>query len=184
MVGNSAELGEVEDRVLRLMASDSQTRFSFQGMKRALKVHQERLSRGLSRLHSQGYIWKDNDGYLITPKGKRAAGRLGSGSKKIVVGTSYMPPGTGLQYIESQLKGRWFGGMRWLGASSEGDSRTLKWVSEDGDIQVGLNFGRDLLEVMLESFPPNEEARAREMASRLFVKIINAIYSRGQNQEN
>ncbi|MEN3057051.1 MAG: hypothetical protein ABC542_01070 [Candidatus Methanosuratincola petrocarbonis] len=184
MVGNPAELGEVEDKVLRLMASDSQTRFSFQGMKRALKIHQEKLSRGLSRLHSQGYIWKDNDGYLITPKGKRAVGHLGSGSKRIVVGTSYVPPGIDLQYIESQLKGRWFGGMRWLGASSDSSSSSLKWVSEDGDIQVGLNMSHGLLEVMLESFPPNEEARAREMASRLFVKIINAIYGRSQNREN
>ncbi|MEN3034856.1 MAG: hypothetical protein ABC537_01005 [Candidatus Methanosuratincola sp.] len=184
MVGNPAELGEVEDRVLRLMASDSQTRFSFQGMKRALKVHQEKLSRGLSRLHSQGYILKENDGYLITPKGKKAAGCLASGSRRIVVGTSYMPPGVDLQDVESQLKGRWFGGMRWLGASSEGSSRTLKWVSEDGDIQVGLKISNDMLEVILESFSPNEEVRASEMASRLFVKMVNAIYGKRKSQEN
>ncbi len=153
-------------------------------MKRALKVHQERLSRGLSRLHSQGYIWKDKDGYLITPKGKRAVGHLASVPKRIVVGTSYISPLVDLQHVESQLKGRWFGGMRWLGASSEGGYRSLKWVSEDGDIQVGLSVGHDLLEVSIESFPPNEEARAREVASRLFVKIVNAIYGRDRNQEN
>ncbi|MEJ5292537.1 MAG: hypothetical protein WHS82_02985 [Candidatus Methanosuratincola sp.] len=183
-MGSSAGLGEVEDRVLRLMASDSQTRFSFQGIKRTLKIHQERLSRGLSRLQSQGYVWKDNEGYTITPKGMRAARRTGSASKRIVVGTSYLPPGANLQFVESQLKGRWFGGMRWLGASSENGYCNLKWVSEDGEIQVGLNVGREVLEVALESFPPNEEARAMEMASRLFTKIINAIYGRGQSPDN
>lgn len=166
------------------MASDSQTSFSFQGIKRALKLHQERLSRGLSRLHSQGYVFKDGDGYLITPKGKRVVGRMETESKRTMVGASYIPLGVDLAFIQSQLKGRWFGGMRWLGASSRGDSSSLKWVSEDGEIQVELKVRRDVLEVALMSYPPNEETRAKKMASQLFVKIVNAIYGRGQNQEN
>ncbi|MDI9644833.1 MAG: hypothetical protein QFX35_06415 [Candidatus Verstraetearchaeota archaeon] len=176
MTSNS-EFGEVEERVLHLMASNSNTRFSFQGMKRALKVHQEKLSRGLARLVSMGYVWKDEDGYSITEKGKRLTHPARGGAKKIVVGASYFPGELDLPLVVGQLKGKWFSGMRWLGSSLEGDRRSLMWVSEDGEIQVELNVSGGKFEVALVSYPPNDEPRARECAARIFVKILNSLYN-------
>lgn len=183
-LGIGSDIGDVEGRVLRLMAADSQAHFSFQGMKRALKVHQERLSRGLSRLASQGYIWKDEDGYVITSKGRRAIGSAKRESKKTPVGTSYLPRNLEIDSVLSQLKGKWFSGVRWLGSSIEGGVVTLKWVSDDGEIQVELGIAGDRLEVFLASYPPNDEARAKEFATRLFVKIVNSLYSARKNQDN
>lgn len=171
------KFGEVEGRVLQLMAANSDTSFSFQGIKRSLQLHQEKLSRGLSRLAAQGLIGKRDDGYLITKKGLRVVGQP-SPSTATVVGESYLPSGSDPSAIANALKGKWFSGMRWLGFSSSRNGVDLKWVTDEGDIQVQASFLGGKFEVSLISFPPNEEERAKEVASRLFVKIINTLYGR------
>ncbi|MCQ5377032.1 MAG: hypothetical protein NO516_03180 [Candidatus Methanomethylicia archaeon] len=171
------KFGDVEGKVLQLMASNSDTSFSFQGIKRSLQLHQEKLSRGLSRLTALGLIGKREDGYLITKKGLRAIGQS-CPAPVTVVGESYLPADSDPSVIANALKGRWFSGMRWLGFSSNRNGVDLKWVTDEGDIQVQASFSGSKFEVSLISFPPNEEERAKEVASRLFVKIINTIYGR------
>uniref|UniRef100_A0A7C3EWT0 Uncharacterized protein n=1 Tax=Candidatus Methanomethylicus mesodigestus TaxID=1867258 RepID=A0A7C3EWT0_9CREN len=171
------KFGDVEGKVLQLMASNSDTSFSFQGIKRSLQLHQEKLSRGLSRLTALGLIGKREDGYLITKKGLRAIGQS-CPTPVTVVGESYLPADSDPSVIANALKGRWFSGMRWLGFSSNRNGVDLKWVTDEGDIQVQASFSGSKFEVSLISFPPNEEGRAKEVASRLFVKIINTIYGR------
>jgi len=60
---DSYALGEVDGKVLQMMAASADTNFSFQGLKRGLQVHQEKLSRSLSRLSSQGLVYKQDSGY-------------------------------------------------------------------------------------------------------------------------
>lgn len=169
--------GEVDGKVMQLLASSADTNFSFQGMKRSLKVHQEKLSRSLSRLSSQGFVGKSDDGYSITKKGIRAAGgnSLTPGTR-LVVGSSYLPNDVDAANVANILKGKWFSGMRWLGSSPEGQGIDLKWITDDGEIQVQAFFKDRLFEVSLGSYPPDEEARAREVALRLYARIINALY--------
>jgi len=76
------------------------------------------------------------------------------------------------------LKGKWFSGMRWLGSSLVGEYIDLKWITDDGEVQVQVRFNRGEFEVSLISFPPNEERRAREVATKLFVKIVNTLYQK------
>jgi hypothetical protein len=169
--------GEVDGKVMQMLASSADTNFSFQGMKRSLKVHQERLSRSLSRLSSLGLVDKNDEGYSITKKGVKATGRNSlTPGMRLVVGSSYLPNDVDATNASGILKGRWFSGMRWLGSSPTGQGMDLKWVTDDGEIQVQAFFKDRLFEVSLGSFPPAEEARAREVALRLYAKIINALY--------
>ncbi|MBS7618951.1 hypothetical protein KEJ25_10270, partial [Candidatus Bathyarchaeota archaeon] len=76
------------------------------------------------------------------------------------------------------LRGRWFACARWLGSSMTKDGYDLKWITEDGEIQLLVSIKGDTLEVSASSFPPNEEERAREIAINLYEKIINALHRR------
>ncbi len=171
-------LGEVDGRVLQMMASSADTNFSFQGIKRSLQVHQEKLSRSLNRLSSQGLVGKYDSGYAITKKGLKLIGTSDALPAKTVVGSSYVPGGLDAASVASMLKGKWFSGMRWLGSSPTRDGIDLKWVTDDGEVQVQVQFDNSKFEVSLISFPPNEEGRARDVATRLFVKIVNTLYQK------
>ena len=177
------DLGEVDERVLQLMASNSDTSFSFQGMKRSLQVHQEKLSRSLNRLTTQGLVGKEENGYLITKKGVKAV-RCSNPPPRMVVGSSYLPNDVDPDTIYGALKGKWFSGIRWLGCSPSPLGADLKWVTDDGEVQVQVSFSSSKFEVSLLSFPPNEEVRARDLATKLFVKIVNTLYQRKLGQEN
>ncbi|MEM3365012.1 MAG: hypothetical protein QXM93_01185, partial [Candidatus Methanomethyliaceae archaeon] len=65
---------------------------------------------------------------------------------------------------------------RWLGSSMTKDGYDLKWVTEDGEIQLLVSIKGEILEVSASSFPPGEEERAREAALRLYERIINALH--------
>jgi hypothetical protein len=170
------DLGEVDSKVIQFLASSSDTSFSFQGLKRSLKVHQEKLARSLNRLHSMGLIEKSGDGYLISRKGMRIIGRDGEQCQKMVIGQLYLPSGLTAESAEGMLRGRWFGCARWLGSSMTEEGFDLKWVTDDGEIQLLVSIRRDMLEVSVSSFPPGEEERAREVALKLYEKIIRALH--------
>lgn len=171
-------LGDVDGRVLQMMASSADTSFSFQGIKRSLQVHQEKLSRSLNRLASQGLVGKMESGYTITKKGLRLMGNNSAAPVVTVVGSSYLPGDLDSASVASMLKGKWFSGMRWLGSSPTENGAGLKWVTDDGEIQVQVKFSKSQFEVSLLSFPPNEEMRARSIATKLFVKIVNTLYQK------
>ncbi|MCX8181758.1 MAG: hypothetical protein N3D12_01440 [Candidatus Methanomethyliaceae archaeon] len=172
------DLGEVDSKVIQFLASSSDTSFSFQGLKRSLKVHQEKLARSLNRLYSMGLIEKNGDGYLITKKGMRMMGADIGQCQKIVIGQLYLPRGVTPDSAAGILRGRWFGCARWLGSSMTREGVDLKWVTEDGEVQLLVSIKGNVLEVSVSSFPPGEEDRAREVALRLYEKIINALHKK------
>ncbi len=181
---DSYALGEVDGKVLQMMAASADTNFSFQGLKRGLQVHQEKLSRSLSRLSSQGLVYKQDSGYAITKKGLKLIGVTDHAHAKTVVGSSYLPGGLDAATVASMLKGKWFSGMRWLGSSLVGRYIDLKWITDDGEVQVQVRFNKGQFEVSLISFPPNEERRARDVATKLFVKIVNTLYQKEPSHFN
>jgi len=170
--------GEVDAKVMQFLSSSSETSFSFQGMKRSLKVHQEKLSRSLNRLVTTGMVGNTGEGYTITKKGIKVTGAASLANQALVVGSSYLPNDVDLATAPIALKGKWFSGMRWLGSSPTPQGCDLKWVTDDGEIQISASFKDRTLEVSLISFPPEEESRAREVALRLHAKVANALYTR------
>ena len=44
------------------------------------------------------------------------------------------------QQLFLSLKGKWFGFLRWFGISKNDQGVTLKWITEDGAIQIAANI--------------------------------------------
>ena len=65
------ELTERELDVVQVIITEDLTRFSFEGIKRILKIHPEILSRTLTRLIQDKILKKTNKGYSLTMKGEQ-----------------------------------------------------------------------------------------------------------------
>jgi DNA-binding IclR family transcriptional regulator len=65
------DLRERDINLLQAINEEELTNFSFEGLKRRLKIHQETLSRILNRLANQEILKKTKKGYTLTPKAKK-----------------------------------------------------------------------------------------------------------------
>ena len=136
------EFGERDAAVLQLIEEEELKGFSFDGLKRTLGVHSETLSRVLGRLEGQGVVQKTSEGYRVTPRGEKLlqVHPLTGGSPSISLLRTLVPSEVPLSQITSELRGRWFGGLRWLGYSLDDLGVTLKWVTEEGEIRIYAVF--------------------------------------------
>lgn len=137
----SQDLPELDLMVLRQLQAGSSV-LAFQGLRHSLHVHQERLSRSLQRLEAEGLVRKTEKGYEITQSGKMLALR-GVGHEevqRVTVLSSFLPMGTDPRVIASNLEGRWFGRLRWLGIREGIESTELRWVADGSDVEVVLNL--------------------------------------------
>jgi DNA-binding MarR family transcriptional regulator len=133
--------------VLRLIGEEDLTGFTFDGLKRRLQAHSETLSRTLNRLESDGIIEKGEYGYRVTPKGREHAALrpLSAPEERLTLLRTLLPNDNTPGEVIKSLKGRWFGNLRWLGYSEGADGVSLKWVTEDGGVQVEARFLSDEL---------------------------------------
>jgi hypothetical protein len=116
---------------------------AFQGLKRQMRIHQEKLSRALLRLEREELVHKTERGYALTQKGDSIAQRWpgpGFGTQTIVM-QSFLPGDHSPQAIARHIEGKWFGGLRWLGIRETGEGVVLRWLST-GDIEVLLRLER------------------------------------------
>jgi hypothetical protein len=131
-------LGDRDSDILAFLSEEDFTFFTFEGLKRRLGLHPETLSRILNRLEQEGIIKKTNEGYTVT---KEIAKHLklhptNTDESRVSLLQTYLPSDMPVQQLVSSLRGRWFGLLRWLGLSETNESITLKWITEDGDIQI------------------------------------------------
>lgn len=172
-------LSEWDNNVLSLIVDEALIRFSFDGLKRRLGMHPETLSRVLYRFEDQGMIEKTPNGYKVTRKGRQMLGtqQLKTGEPGVLVLQTLLPPDVPVKDVVSDLAGKWFGTLRWLGYARLAGSITLKWVTEDGGIQVDASFSEGALNVeakMLSEKNLNIALRA----SYQLIEHITKIYSR------
>src|SRR5437870_12747376 len=121
-LGQFSELDQSEDidltprdsNILHAIQDEGLTVFAFDGLKRMLGVHQEKLSRVLDRLEDEGLLEKVPEGYSVTLRGSELIPRsLNSAQPRIPIVQSLLPQDIDLGRIISGLKGRWFGSLRW-----------------------------------------------------------------------
>lgn len=135
-------LSERDTNVLHVIGEEDLTSFTFEGLKRRLGVHPEALSRILYRLEDQGIVEKGLGGYKVTSKVKEFLRfhPLSKREPRVPLLQTLLPFDVSIQQVVSDLRGKWFGMLRWLGYSENDEGITLKWVTEDGGIQVDANF--------------------------------------------
>jgi hypothetical protein len=144
------------------------TVFTFDGLKRLTGLHQEKLSRIIDRLEEEGLLEKVDEGYRITARGNETIPRpLSTTLQPIPIVQSLLPRDVDLQQIISGLKGRWFGGLRWLGYSQDNDATILKWIAEEDGIQIEARFADSYLSIDAKVAQGKEVSQAVKAAHQL-----------------
>jgi DNA-binding Lrp family transcriptional regulator len=173
----SYPLSEHDADVLALIDEEGLTTFTFDGLKRRLGLHPETLSRILNRLEEEGIVEKTPEGYKVTPKLNRLklhASRQETESVSLL--QTYLPSNMLTQQLITTLNGKWFGILRWLGISETSEGVTLKWVTEDGGIQIAANISGNALNIDAKFLRDNNLDLALKAAYQLMAHI-GKLYS-------
>jgi hypothetical protein len=165
-------LSERDADVLALIETEDLTVFTFDGLKRRTGLHSETLSRILSHLEQEGIVKKDHEGYRVTPKITEL--KLRPTHKETPTTTliqTFLPSDLMTQQLILSLKGKWFGMLRWLGISENNQGVTLKWITEDGAIQIAANIQGTALNIEAKFLTSNNVNMALKASYQLMSLI-------------
>ncbi len=168
-------LSERDADVLALIETEDLATFTFDGLKRRTGLHSETLSRILSRLEEEGIIKKEPEGYRVTPKItklKLHQPRTEAPTTPLI--QTFLPSDLMTQQLILNLKGKWFGFLRWLGVSENSQGVTLKWITEDGGIQIAANIQGTALNIEAK-FLTNQNLNLALKASYQLMSLIGKV---------
>ncbi len=176
-------LSERDADVLALIENEDLATFTFDGLKRRTGLHPETLSRILSRLEEEGIIKKEHTGYRVTPKiTELKLHTLRKEKPTTPLIQTFLPSDLMTQQLILNLKGKWFGLLRWLGISENSQGVTLKWITEDGAIQIAANIQGTALNIEAKFLTSNNLNLALKASYQLMSLIgkmcINSQLSR------
>lgn len=162
--------------VLRLIEEEALTSFSFEGLKRRTGTHPETLSRTLDRLKERNILEKADGEYRLTDRGKewlnvRPLSRNGGGLELV---RTLLPPTVPFRRIFTDMKGRWFGPLRWLGYSDTPGEVVLKWMTADGKVQLDARFSEGELTIEGRILQGEDVAGAVRASHQLMAHISRA----------
>ena len=171
------ELNERDVDVLEVIDEENLTYFTFEGLKRRLNIHQETLSRILSRLTEEEILKKNSSDYALTSKAKEL---LKSHSPDTSITPlpfvqTFLPPHFSLNKLICSLKGKWFGALRWLGYSTLDENVTLKWITDDGGTVISAIFSQGMLRIEAKLVSENDVNDALNASYQLMGQITKFI---------
>ena len=165
-------LSERDVDVLELIETEDLATFTFDGIKRRTGLHSETLSRILSRLEEDGIIKKGPDGYRVQPKITEL--KLHNSKKEITSSPliqTYLPSDLLVPQLVLGIKGKWFGSLRWFGVAENNQGITLKWITEDGGIQISAQIEGTALTIEAKFLTTNNLDLALKAAYQLMSLI-------------
>jgi hypothetical protein len=164
--------GERDNDVLSVINSEDLTVFTFDGLKRRLGLHPETLSRILVRLEQEGLLEKEAHGYKVSPRITRLKLHQPQNTENHVpLLQTYLPSNIIVQHLISNLNGKWFGRLRWFGLSENSHGVTLKWVTEDGGIQINATIQDSTLSIEAKFLHENNLNLALNASHQLMAHI-------------
>ena len=170
------DLRESDREVLELLGNEPASAVGFQGLKRRLHLHPEKLSRALRRLERDDLVEKTELGYRI---GERARDLLTPTAMKPAIPSvpilqTFLPPEVDLQELATYLRGKWFGPLRWYGLMETPEELTLSWLSEDDAIQIDARLRTGALSIDAHFSEASLFPAATMAAHELFQHIAQA----------
>ena len=173
-IGPSFDSRPLDDQtlVMNMLSSENDAIYSFQGMKRRLGLHQEKLTRILKRLEDDHLVLKTDEGYKVLHHPRRTTRHLDEGEPVI---RGQLPREIDPSILTSKLKGRWFKNFRWLGYSTHPSGQSLYWITEDGRFQLVVRLAP--AEILVWSQPTNELEEHSSIAAgyELFDRISRIL---------
>jgi DNA-binding transcriptional ArsR family regulator len=169
--------------VLALIETEDLATFTFDGLKRRCGLHSETLSRILNRLEEEGIVKKEHEGYRVTTKiTQLKLHKSPSGTPTTPLIQTFLPSDLMTTQLILSLKGKWFGMLRWVGISENNQGITLKWITEDGAIQIAANIQGTTLNIEAKFLTNNDLNLALKASYQLMALIgklcINSHSSR------
>lgn len=167
--------------VLALIETEELATFTFDGLKRRTGLHSETLSRILSHLEEEGIVKKEHEGYRVNPKITEL--KLNTPHKETPTTPliqTFLPSDLMTQQLILSLKGKWFGILRWLGISENNQGLTLKWITEDGAIQIAANIQGTALNIEAK-FLTSNNVNAALKASYQLMSLIGKLCTTSQS---
>jgi len=170
------DLRESDREVLELLRNEPSSAVGFQGLKRRLHLHPEKLSRALRRLERDDLVEKTDLGYrigvramdLLTPTAMKPA------TPSIPILQTFLPPEIDLQELATYLRGTWFGALRWYGLMETPEELTLSWLSEDDAIQIDARLRTGALSIDAHLSEASQFPAATMAGHELFQHIAQA----------
>lgn len=174
--GDAIPMSERDMGVLRVLEEEDLASFSFEGLKRRVGTHPETLSRVLNRLEEQNIVERAEDGYHVTTAGREhlMVHPMENPGDRMTLLKTMLPPNTNLQGVFDNLRGRWFGSLRWLGNSRSGSEVVMKWVTDDGNVQLDARFTPGELTIDARLLHGRELAGAVRAAHQLLAHISHS----------
>jgi DNA-binding transcriptional regulator YhcF (GntR family) len=168
----SYSFSERDTDILSLIEEEGLKLFTFDGLKRRTGLHPETLSRILSRLEEEGIVKKGPEGYTVTPKiTKLKLNQTHLEERTSTLLQTFLPSDMMPPQLIAELRGKWFGLLRWLGISENSQGVTLKWVTEDGGIQIAANIQGTALNIEAKFLTNNNLNLALKAAYQLMANI-------------
>jgi hypothetical protein len=164
--------------VLEMLSAESDATYTFQGLKRRLGLHQEKLTRILRRLEDDNLVAKTEEGYRTLKHPHRETRHLVEGAPII---RGQLPPSIDSRLLLEKIKGRWFKNFRWMGYANSVDELSLYWITEDNKFQVRIQLSP--MEIMVWSKPTDNRESGSPVtpAYELFDRISRMIPELGEN---
>ena len=164
--------------VMEMLSAESDATFTFQGLKRRLGLHQEKLTRILKRLEDDNLVAKTNEGYRTLAQPRKKVHRT---VERVPVIRGQLPPGIDVFGLLDRVKGRWFKNFRWVGYSSGTDRTSLYWITEDNRFQVEVQLIANEILVGSQPTDPKDEASPVAAAYELFDRVSRILPDLGDN---
>jgi len=178
-----SDLNERDINILHVLIEENLTHFTFEGLKRRLQMHPETLSRILYRLTNQDILKKNKKDYSLPSTTKKLLNKKPNNSptSNLKLLQTFLPPEISIKTLISNLSGKWFGNLRWLGYSETSEGAYLKWITTNGGTIISAMFSQDELIIEAKIITEIQHNVALSASTQLLSHITKLISRTNNN---